>query len=183
MPSRFLPQAPSPCDDPVIGVYATHAGADAALATLLEAGMDMKKLSLVCKGCHTQEHALGFYTSGKDIRTWGSRGAFSSALWSLMAGSAVFVLPRVGLIAIAGPLSHDIVNALDGSRDRSGRTAFKAALIGLGVAAEQASAYEADLQADRILVVHHGAKQDICKARHLLAKRALAAQPVCHQPA
>lgn len=51
--------------------------AEQAIRALNDAGFDMKKLSLVGKGCHSEEQPMGFCTSGDRIKTWGGRGASS----------------------------------------------------------------------------------------------------------
>ncbi len=45
-------------------VFDTHVQAEEAIQTLNKAGFDVKKLSLVGKGYHSEEHPLGFYTKG-----------------------------------------------------------------------------------------------------------------------
>ena len=44
----------------------------------------MKKLSIVARDFHTEEHALGFYTSGDRVKFWGGRGAFWGSLWGML---------------------------------------------------------------------------------------------------
>ena len=47
-----------------IGVYNTHTGAEAAVKELQRSGFDMKKLSIVGKDYHTEEHVIGYYHTG-----------------------------------------------------------------------------------------------------------------------
>jgi len=82
-------------------IYNTHLEAEDAIALLNRSGFDVKKLSLVGKGYHTEEHPLGFYTVGDKIKTWGGTGAFWGGIWGLLLAPAVFVLPGVGLVAPA----------------------------------------------------------------------------------
>ena len=49
---------------------------------LAESGFDMKKLSIIGKGYHTEEKLVGFYNAGDRIKLWGSgtrSGAASAA--------------------------------------------------------------------------------------------------------
>ncbi|MFZ3121553.1 MAG: hypothetical protein WA159_24915 [Variovorax sp.] len=62
----------------------------------------MKKLSIIGKGYHTEEHALGFYTIGDRVKTWGGIGGFWGAIWGLLAGPAVFLIPAVGIVPLPG---------------------------------------------------------------------------------
>ena len=61
-------------------LYDTHEDAERAIRSLGAAGFNMKSLSLVGKGCHTEEHAMGFYTAGERIKAWGGRGVWGSLL-------------------------------------------------------------------------------------------------------
>ena len=44
----------------VVAIYESHTSAEAALRELQKAGLDMKRLSIIGKDFHTEEHALGF---------------------------------------------------------------------------------------------------------------------------
>ena len=44
-----------------IGVYNTHTEAEAAVKELRRSGFNMKKLSIVGKDYHTEEHVIGYY--------------------------------------------------------------------------------------------------------------------------
>ena len=93
-------------------VYRTHLEADEAIQSLHRAGFDVKKLSVIGKGYHSEEHALGFYTAGDRIRTWGATGAFWGGVWGLLLAPAVFFLPGLGLVAMAGPVVAALVVAV-----------------------------------------------------------------------
>ena len=43
-------------------LFDTHAAAEQAIHSLSRSGFDMKELSLVGKGYHTEEHPVGFYS-------------------------------------------------------------------------------------------------------------------------
>lgn len=58
----------------VVAIYDSHADAESAVKALEKAGLDMKRLSIAGRGFHTEEHALGFYTSGDRIKHWGAAG-------------------------------------------------------------------------------------------------------------
>jgi hypothetical protein len=151
--------------DPVIAVYDTHAAAEATIKALSHAGFDMKKLSIIGKGYHTEERALGFYSTGDRIKTWGGIGGFWGAVWGLLAGPALFVIPGVGLVAAAGPFGLALIAAVEGAAVVGGVSALGAALVGLGMSKNQAIKYEADIKANRFLVLVHGSAADIAKAR------------------
>jgi hypothetical protein len=60
----------------VVAVYDTHGHAEEALRAFQDTGFDMKKLSIVGKDYHAEEHVIGFYNAGDRMMFWGKRGAF-----------------------------------------------------------------------------------------------------------
>jgi hypothetical protein len=85
-------------------IYSTHLETDEAIKSLSRAGFDLKKVSLIGKGYHSEQHPVGFYTSGDRIRTWGRLGAFWGGIWGLLLAPGLFFFPGLGLVAMAGPL-------------------------------------------------------------------------------
>ena len=156
-------------NDSSIYIFNTHALASAAVQSLAGAGFDVKKLSLVGRGYHTEEHPLGFYTTGDRIRTWGGTGAFWGGIWGLLLAPAVFFLPGLGLIAMAGPVVAALVGALEGAVVVGGLSALGAALTGIGVSGEQAIKYETALKVDKYLLMVHGSAADQELVRKVLA--------------
>ena len=51
-------------------VYKNHMDAENAVRSLGLSGFEMKHLSIVGRGYHTEEHPLGFYSKGDRIRSW-----------------------------------------------------------------------------------------------------------------
>ena len=60
----------------VVAVFESHERAENAIRELQKDGFDMKKLSLVGKDYHTEEHVVGYYTTGDRMLYWGKLGAF-----------------------------------------------------------------------------------------------------------
>jgi len=149
-------------------IYKTHFEAENALRTLSLAGIDMKHLSVVGRGYHTEEHPLGFYTKGDRIRTWGRYGAFWGAVWGLLFTPAVFVLPGIGVLPMAGPLVAALVSALEGAVIGGGLTALGSALLTLGVHQDKVIKYEIALKADQFLLIVHGSDDEIQRAHSQL---------------
>ncbi len=151
-------------------VFDTHFAAEEAIRTLGKSGFDMKKLSLVGKGYHSEEKPMGFYTVGDRIKAWGSTGAFWGGIWGLLLAPAVFVLPGLGLVGLAGPVVAALVSALEGAVVVGGLSALGAALTQIGVPEDQVIKYEAALKVDKYLLVVHGGPEDQQKARAVLAQ-------------
>ena len=156
--------------DSALFVFDTHAAAEEAIRTLGQSGFDMKKLSLVGKGYHSEEKPMGFYTTGDRIKAWGSSGAFWGGIWGMLLAPAVFVLPGLGMVGMAGPLVATLVGALEGAVVVGGLSALGAALTQVGVPGDQVIKYEAALKVDKYLLVVHGSAEDQEKARSVLAK-------------
>jgi len=93
-----------PIQNSVVAVYRTHTEADQAVKELQEGGVDMHKLSIVGKGYHTDEHAVGYYNTGDRMKYWGKIGAFWGGFWGMLFGSAFFLIPGLGPILAAGPV-------------------------------------------------------------------------------
>jgi hypothetical protein len=158
----------NPADDSIVAVYETHTGADTAIKALQQAGLDMKKLSIVARDFHTEEHALGFYTSGDRVKFWGGRGAFWGSLWGMLFGGAFFFIPTIGPIVVMGPFVAWIVSALEGATLCGIAGVLAAALTSAGFPKDSAVKYEVEVKAGKFLVLAHGSAEMIEKARAVL---------------
>lgn len=162
----------------VMYVYDTHLEAEEAIKTLSKSGFDVKKLSLVGKGYHSEEHPVGFYTVGDKIKTWGGYGAFWGGMWGLLLAPAVFFLPGVGVVAMAGPLVASLVGGLEGAVVAGGLSALGAALSEVGMPKDQIMKYETAIKADKFVLMVHGTAAEEEKARVTLAQRDKMPEPV-----
>ena len=88
----------------VVAVYDSHEEAERAVKALQQAGDNMKSLSIAGRGVHTDEHVVGYYNAGDRMKYWGKMGAFWGGVWGLLYGSALFAIPGLGPILVAGPL-------------------------------------------------------------------------------
>ena len=150
-------------------VFNTHVEAEEAIQSLNRSGFDVKKLSLVGKGYHSEEHPVGFYTVGDKIKTWGGIGAFWGGIWGLLLAPAVFFLPGLGVMAMAGPVVAALVGALEGAVVVGGVSALGAALTQIGVPKDHVIKYEKALKADKYVLMVHGSSEEEAKARSVLA--------------
>jgi hypothetical protein len=158
-----------PADTSPAYVFETRAEAENAIQLLSRSDFDMKKLSLVGKGYHTEEHPVGFYTAGDKIKSWGKTGAFWGGIWGLLLAPAVFFLPGVGLVAMAGPFVAALVGALEGAVVVGSLSVLGAALSQMGVPENQVIKYEAALKVDKYVLLVHGSPEDQAQARSVLA--------------
>ena len=150
-------------------LFNNHGDAEAAIQALGKSGFDLKLLSLVGKGYHTEEHPIGFYTVGDKIKSWGGTGAFWGGIWGLLMAPAVFLLPGIGLVAMAGPLVATLVGGLEGAVIVGGLSALGAALTRIGVPKDQVVKYETALKVDKYLLIVHGTPEQQARARSVLS--------------
>ncbi len=150
-------------------IFNTHVEAEEAIQTLNRSGFDVKKLSLVGKGYHSEEHPLGFYSVGDKIRSWGGAGAFWGGIWGLLLAPGVFILPGVGLVAMAGPVVAALVGALEGAVIVGSVSALGAAMTQIGVPKDQIIKYETAIKADKYVLMVHGDEADALRAREVLS--------------
>ena len=156
-------------EDSYLYIFNTHSEAEGAIRSLGASGFDVKKLSLVGKGYHSEEHPVGFYTMGDRIKTWGGIGAFWGGFWGLLLAPAVFFLPGLGLVAMAGPVVATLIGALEGAVVVGGLSALGGALVQIGVPKDQVIKYETALKADKYVLMVHGTAEEIAGARAVLS--------------
>jgi hypothetical protein len=157
-------------DNLPVYVFNSHIEAEEAVKALSKSGYDVKKLSIIGKGYHTEETPIGFYTMGDRIKSWGGIGAFWGGIWGLLIAPAVFFLPGFGLVAMAGPIVAALVAALEGAVLVGGVSAIGAALMQIGVPKDQIMKYETALKVDKYVLMVHGSIDEQDKARTVLEK-------------
>jgi hypothetical protein len=151
-------------------IFSTHDAAEQAIRSLGLAGFDVRKLSLLGRGYHSEEHPVGFRTVGERIRSWGGVGALFGGVWGLLLAPTVFFfLPGLGLMATAGPLVSALVGAFEGALFVGGASALSAALTDIGVAEDQVIKYETALKVDKYVLIVHGNAEEMAQADAILA--------------
>ena len=149
----------------IVAVYNDHADAEKAVDQLKDAGFDMTKLSIVGKDYHTEENVIGYYNAGDRMKYWGKMGAFWGGIWGLLFGAALFVVPGLGPVVVAGPIAAWIVGALEGAVVAGGLSAIGAGLYSIGIPKDSILRYEVALKADKFLLIAHGTADDVAKAK------------------
>jgi hypothetical protein len=154
--------------DSVVAVFADHNAAEAAVKKLAATGFEMKNLSVVGKGYHTDEKVVGFYNTGDRIKFWGSRGAFWGGFWGLFFGGLFMTVPVVGHVVVLGYLAAMAISALETAAVVGGVSALAAALYGIGIPKNSVIEYETAVKADDFLVMAHGSAADMARAKTIL---------------
>ena len=152
----------------VVAIYETHSQAEEAVKDLQRSGFDMKKMSIVGKDYHTDEHVVGYYNAGDRMKYWGKQGAFWGGLWGMLFGAAFFAIPGIGPILVAGPLVAWIIRALEGAVVVGGLSALGAGLYSIGIPKDSVVKYEAAIKSDKFLLLAHGTADEVEKARQIM---------------
>jgi hypothetical protein len=155
-------------ENALVAVYNNHAEAEEAVQVLQRAGFNMKKLSIVGKDYHTEEHVVGYYNTGDRMKYWGKMGAFWGGIWGWLFGAAFFMIPGLGPILVAGPLVGWIVAALEGAVVVGGLSAVGAGIYSIGIPKDSVLKYEEALKSDKFLLLAHGTASEVAKARDIL---------------
>lgn len=154
--------------DSVVAIFNTHTDAEEGVKELQKAGFDMKKLSILGRDYHSEEHVVGYYNTGDRLRYWGKLGAFWGGFWGFLFGSAFFIIPGIGPIVVGGPLVSWIIGALEGAAIGGGLSAIGAALFSIGIPKDSVLQYETSIKANKFLLIAHGDKEEVEKARAIL---------------
>ena len=152
----------------VVAIFASHDKAEDAVRKLQKSGFDMKKLSIVGKDYHTDEHVVGYYNAGDRMKYWGKLGAFWGGFWGLLFGSAFFWVPGIGPLLVAGPLAAAILGALENAVLVGGLSALGAGLYSLGIPKDSVVEYETAVKAGNLVLVAHGTPEDVAKAKSIV---------------
>jgi hypothetical protein len=128
----------------------------------------MRKLSIVGKGYHTDEHVVGYYNAGDRMKYWGKAGAFWGGFWALLFGSAFFMIPGLGPILAAGPVVAWIVGALESAVVVGGFSALGAGLYSIGIPKDSIVKYEAAIKTDQFLLIAQGTAVEVAKVKDII---------------
>jgi hypothetical protein len=151
-----------------VGVYDGHDAAVKAVKELNKGGFPMKKVSIIGKELEKVEDVQGYYTWKDPAKTGAGIGAFWGSIFGLLVGVGFVVVPGIGGVFIAGSLAAVVLGGLEGAAVGSVGGGLFGALLGLGIGKEKVLKYQQNLEAGKYLVVSHGNKEEVDKAREIL---------------
>lgn len=154
--------------DMAVAIYPTHREAESAVKALRGSSLDMRQVSLVGRDYHTDEHVVGYYSTGDHMRAWGKFGRFWDGMWGLLYSSAFFEVPGTGPVLLAGPLVAAVVSGLEAGVTVGSVGVLGTALVNMGLTNESALAYEAQIQVGKYILIVHGAEQEVADAKGIL---------------
>jgi hypothetical protein len=152
----------------MVAIYNTHTEAEGGIKELQRSGFDIKKLSIVGKEYHTEEHVIGYYNTGDRMKYWGKMGAFWGGMWGMLFGAAFFAIPGIGPVLMAGPLVAWIVGALEGAIVVGGLSAIGAGLYGIGIPKDSVLTYETAIKGGKFLLLAHGTAKEVTRAKDII---------------
>lgn len=152
-----------------VAVFNDHREAEEAVKKLTQAGFDMKTLSIIGKGFHTEEKVTGFYNTGDRMMVWGARGAFWGSLWGLLLGGVFLTIPFTGPVIVVGYLTAKLIAMVEGAVVVGGLSALGGALASIGIPQNSVLNYEAAIKADGFLVMAHGSIEQVARAKAIMA--------------
>jgi len=132
----------------------------------------MKNLSIIRRDYHTDEHVVGYYNVGEQMKVWGKTGAFWGGLWGLLFASVFFGIPGWGP-PLAGPLVSWIAGAMEGAIVVGGLSAIGAGLWSLRIPEDSILRYETALKTDKFVLIAHGSLNDTTRAKELISRTKL----------
>ncbi|MET0064878.1 MAG: general stress protein [Candidatus Thiodiazotropha sp.] len=154
----------------VIGVFDTHAQAEATIVRLQQQGFPVDALTLVGKGYHSEERPLGIYTLADRVKAWGGTGLVIGALWGLLFGAAFFWFPDISPLGLSNPLPDLLAASAEGALAVGLLTGLVATLISLLLPNPPLLRYQGTLKAERFLLMTSGDAMLTETARRLMDK-------------
>jgi uncharacterized membrane protein len=151
-----------------IAVFPNRDGAEKAVKTLTAAGFEMKNLTVVGKGHHSEEKVTGFYNIGERVKFWGSRGVFWGGLWGLFFGGLFIATPLSAPVMLMGFLATMIISGVETAAVAGAAGVLGAALYSIGIPKNSVLQYDADIKADNLLVVARGPTDEVERAKVVL---------------
>jgi hypothetical protein len=160
--------------DSVIAVFADHDAANSAVTKLTKSDFATENLSVL--GKESLEHDIsGFYRVGDRIKFWGLRGAFWGGLWGVFSGGIFIAVPVAGHLIVLGYLATVAIAAIESAAVAGGVGALGAGMLYyLGLPEDTILHYEATLDTGHFLVMAHGGKMEMERAKTIL----LTARPI-----
>ena len=135
----------------VVAIYKSHTEAEVAVKELQQSGFDMKKLSIVGRDQHADEHVMGYYNAVDRMICCGKMGIFLGMVF----GSAFSLVPGAGLLLVAGPLAGWLVGAVGGAVLVGALSAIGAGLYSLGIPTDSILQYRKELKTGTSVMIAH----------------------------
>lgn len=154
-----------------VAVYDDLALAEDGVRSLERIGFEMSHLSIIARGMNTERHVIGFDTHTEREGRWARWGG----LWGVLFG-AFFFIPGVGHVALGGYVLYLIMTGAVGA----GAGALSAALSSAGIPDDAVIRYETAIKADKQILIAHGTRGEVDRAREALVETGAESVEVHH---
>lgn len=149
-------------------VFKTHEEAQRGVRALSDAGIDLRRISIVGKDVEINERAVSISQLGDRIRSVGSWGAFGGALVGVLIDPFVRFFPIFGHLLVLGPLASAVVSGLEGAVVGGFAGSIVGALISIGTRVDRTIRFESEIRPNKYLVTVEGSHVDIDLCRNVL---------------
>lgn len=150
-----------------VAIYGNYPEAEVAIKELLYSGFDMKKLLIVGRNHHSDEHLVGYYDADDHMKFWGQTGIFARLLKrhvEMYFRLRVFLNSRYQDIAFRG---HDHRRAA--SRGYFARhDPLGDGLVSMGIPEGSVLLYETALKTYKVVVIALGTTAEVQRARKII---------------
>jgi len=102
------------------------------------------------------------------MKYWGKTGAFWGGLWGMLVGAAFLIIPGVGPVVLAGPVTGWVIGALEGAIFVGGVSVLGAGLVSVGIPRDKVLNYESALKSGKFLLISHGTAAEAERVRKTL---------------
>ena len=130
----------------------------------------MKKLSIVEKDCHTEEHVRRLLFRWDRMKHLGKLELSGAGYREFLFGAPFFFGPGIGPIVVA----------LEGAAVVGSLTALGAGLCSIGIPKKSILNYETEIKAGKFLLIAHGTNEEVTQAKNII-DRAGTTEAVLHQ--
>lgn len=154
--------------DTMIAVYRLHDDVEEAVNALRKSGFGPGTVSIVGRNFHTVDAVVGYSTAGDAVRPCGRLGPFWGDLLTSFSEFALYWVPDLGPLVMAGELMSRVQQASDENVIVYGLTALGIALYSMGVPEYGALGCEDAIRQDKFILVVRGRAHDLKRARGAL---------------
>ncbi len=163
-----MTQAETPFAPTIVAVYPNNTEAELAVKQLHEAGFALEDLSIVGRDFQETDKPVGFISLGKDAKAGAEAGAWYGGLFGVFIGAGFFVLPQLGLLVAAGPITMALLASIEGGAAGAALGSLAGALVGWGFPKDRALEYESHVKGGKFLVIVRSSPEIVARARILL---------------
>ena len=157
----------------IIAAYPDRESVERALRWLHDDGFDMRDVSVIGRGFEATELPAGVVTTADIAEASAEVGAVAGFLCGLAIGTAVLVVPGLGLLFVAGSFLAALAGAAEVAVVGAVIGGLGGALVGWGIPAVHVQRYETHLSKGRFLLLAHADSADVEYTRSVLAPEAL----------